>query len=160
MRDAFARHLGVQSLDLVEHEIHTRRHDQSVITQMPIRQHDGLLVRIDRGDLTLDQLDAVLLLQRAVAHSQVFDRTGTTEHGVAHRAGDEIGVALDQHHLDLVVAPFADVLGGGRTAEATTHHHHALALFLDQFAGCEGHARERSDCDTGDAGLQKITTTE
>jgi hypothetical protein len=39
-------------------------------------------------------------------------------------AGDEMVVALDQHHLDVLVH-HADVLGGDGAAVAAADHHHA-----------------------------------
>jgi hypothetical protein len=76
---------------------------------------------------------------------------------IAERAGDEMVVALDQHHFDALVH-HADVLGGDGAAIAAADHHHALARLGHQFGRLSDHRQAHCTYRAG-AGTHQLEET-
>ncbi len=106
------------------HEVHTRRDDQAVISQLSAAgQFDDALVGVDGVDTVLDDFDAMTLGQVVIRGGDVGHRLAATEHQVGDGARDEGAVGLNQSDLDFVVRPHAQVFGCRGTRITTTNDH-------------------------------------
>src|SRR5690606_29322626 len=159
VQDFLARGGRLQSGQAVVDEVDARRNDQLVVCDRgaTAQRHlasGGVYLR----DPVAYPLHTVLLLEVRVRHGDVVHLASAADDEVGDRAGDEVGVRLDQHDADAVVAPFADVLGGGRAAIATTDDDDLrLGRRTGAHAG-RGAGAERAEGDAGGRGMEDLST--
>ena len=101
------------------------RDDEAVVGQFAAAgQLHHAFFGIDAGHHVAHQLHAVALFQVVVRGGDVGHGLVATEHQVGDRAGYELGIGLDQGHLDRLFREQADVFGRGRAGIAAADHDH------------------------------------
>src|SRR4029077_14575336 len=93
-------HGRLVTLHVGEQEIDPGRHDEPLVADLAAaRQAHALFRRVDRDRLVAYYLHAEAA-QPFAALRDVLHAAESAQHQVGDLAGNELGVALDQHHVD------------------------------------------------------------